>query len=50
VDAGNGDTAVKSATLAAGTVSALSLIKEGVLLQLPNNKSVAYGDILQIMN
>jgi len=50
VDAGNGDTAVKSATLAAGTVSALSLTKEGVLLQLPNNKSVAYGDILQIMN
>ncbi len=50
VDARNGDSQVKSAALEVGMVSALTLTKDGVSLQLPNNKSVAYSDILQIMN
>ena len=49
VDAANGETAVKSTVLTAGMVNAVTLTKDGVSLQLPN-KSVAYSDILQIMN
>jgi len=50
VDASNGSDPVKTTALAAGMVSALTLTADGVSLQLANNKSVAYGDILQIMN
>ena len=50
VDAGNGSDSVKTTALAAGMVSALTLTTDGVSLQLANNKSVAYSDILQIMN
>ena len=50
VDASNGSDPVKTAALAAGMVSALTLTTDGVSLQLANNKSVAYSDILQIMN
>jgi len=50
VEAANGDTVVKSTALATGMVNALTLTKDGVSLQLPNNKSVAYSDVLQIMN
>ena len=50
VDAGNGSDPVKTTALAAGMVSALTLTTDGVSLQLANNKSVAYSDILQIMN
>lgn len=49
VDAANGETAVKSTALTAGMVNAVTLTKDGVSLELPN-KSVAYSDILQIMN
>lgn len=49
VVAANGETAVKSTALTAGMVNAVTLTKDGVSLQLPN-KSVAYSDILQIMN
>ena len=50
VTASNGDNAVKVAALEAGMVNALTMTKDGVLLQLPNQKSVAYSDILQILN
>ncbi len=50
VDASNGSDPVKTTALAAGMVSALTLTTDGVSLQLANNKSVAYSDILQIMN
>ena len=50
VDASNGSDPVKATALAAGMVNALTLATDGVSLQLANNKSVAYSDILQIMN
>ena len=50
VEASNGSDPVKTTALAAGMVSALTLTTDGVSLQLANNKSVAYSDILQIMN
>lgn len=50
VRAVNADKAVPSTALQSGMVNALTLTKDGVSLQLPNNRSVAYSDILQIMN
>jgi flagellar basal-body rod modification protein FlgD len=50
VEASNGSDPVKIMALAAGVVNALTLTADGVSLQLANNKSVAYSDILQIMN
>lgn len=50
VKAVNADKAVVSTALQSGMVNALTLTKDGVSLQLPNNRSVAYSDILQIMN
>ena len=50
VEASNGSDPVKTTALAAGMVSAITLTTDGVSLQLANNKSVAYNDILQIMN
>lgn len=50
VSAANSDTAVKSTALEAGMVSAISLTSSGVSLQLSNNKTASYSDILQIMN
>ena len=50
VEASNGSDPVKTTALATGMVSAITLTTDGVSLQLANNKSVAYSDILQIMN
>ncbi len=50
VEAANSAGSVVSTALSPGMVNALTLTKDGVSLQLPNNKSVAYSDILQIMN
>ncbi len=50
VKASNGDITVPSKALEAGMVNALTLSTEGVSMQLQNNKSIAYSDILQIMN
>jgi flagellar basal-body rod modification protein FlgD len=41
---------VDAAALQAGTVYAVSMTKTGVSLQLSNDKTVTYDDILQIMN
>ena len=49
-DISNGDITVPSKALEAGMVNALTLSTEGVSMQLQNNKSIAYSDILQIMN
>lgn len=50
VDAANASALVNSKALEVGMVNALTLTKDGVSLQLSNSKSVAYNDILQIMN
>ena len=50
VSAANGDATVKSTALEAGIVSAISLTNSGVSLQLSNNKTATYNDILQIMS
>lgn len=50
VQASAGGKAVASTALQAGMVNALNMSKEGVSLQLSGNQSVAYSDILQIMN
>ena len=50
VKAANGGTAITSTALQAGMVSALTMAKDGMSLQLSGNKTVAYSDILQIMN
>lgn len=50
VEAANADASVKSTPLEAGMVNAVTFTAGGVSLQLSNNKSAAYGDILQIMN
>ena len=50
IKASTADTEIASTELQAGTVSALTMAKDGVSLQLTGNKSVAYEDILQIMN
>lgn len=49
VTATKANSAVKASTLQAGMVSALTMTKEGALLQLSGNKSVSYSDILQIL-
>ena len=41
---------ITSSALQAGMVSALTMAKDGVVLQLSGNKSVSYDDVLQIMN
>lgn len=50
VEAVRGDTEVEAVALQAGTVNAVTLGANGTSLQLANNKTVAYSDILQIMN
>lgn len=50
VKAATAGTEIASTELQAGMVSALTMAKDGVSLQLTGNKSVAYDDILQIMN
>jgi flagellar basal-body rod modification protein FlgD len=50
VKATTGGSAITSTALQAGMVNALTMAKDGVSLQLSGNKSVAYDDILQIMN
>jgi len=50
VQAVRGDAEVEAVALQAGTVNAVTLAAEGTSLQLANNKTVAYSDILQIMN
>lgn len=50
VKAEKGGNAIQSTALQAGMVSALTLAKDGMSLQLSGNKTVAYSDILQIMN
>lgn len=50
VKALRGDTEVKNTALQAGTVNAVTLAKDGLSLQLANNKTVAYSDVQQIMN
>jgi flagellar basal-body rod modification protein FlgD len=41
---------VKSTTLEAGTVNAVTLATDGLKLQLANNKTANYSDVKQIMN
>ncbi|EKE17812.1 MAG: hypothetical protein ACD_10C00261G0004 [uncultured bacterium] len=50
VEAANAEASVNSSPLELGTVNAITLAASGVSLQLSNNKSAAYSDILQIMN
>ena len=50
VKADTGGKAINSTALQAGMVSALTMAKDGMSLQLSGNKTVAYNDILQIMN
>lgn len=50
VKAIRGDAEVKTTALQAGTVNAVTLAKDGLSLQLANNKTVAYSDVQQIMN
>jgi flagellar basal-body rod modification protein FlgD len=50
VKASTGGAAIASTALQAGMVSALTMAKDGVSLQLLGNKTIAYSDILQIMN
>lgn len=49
VSASAGGKDIKANTLESGTVNAVTMAKDGVLLELPNNKSVAYSDIVQIL-
>lgn len=49
-EASMGDTAVKGTALQAGTISALTMLSNGVSLQLSDNKSISYSDIRQILN
>jgi flagellar basal-body rod modification protein FlgD len=50
VKATTAGSAITSSALQAGMVSALTMAKDGVVLQLSGNKSVSYDDVLQIMN
>lgn len=50
VEAVRGDSKVEATALQAGIVSAVTLSSDGASLQLADNKTVAYSDILQIMN
>jgi flagellar basal-body rod modification protein FlgD len=50
VDATQGDNKVEVTALQAGMVNAVTFGKDGLSMQLANNKSVSYQDILQILN
>jgi flagellar basal-body rod modification protein FlgD len=50
VDAALGDNKVEVSALQAGMVNAVTFGKDGLSMQLANNKSVNYQDILQILN
>lgn len=50
VTAVRGGETVKSASLQAGTVNAVTLANDGLSLQLGSNKTVGYGDVKQILN
>lgn len=50
VKAATGGTTITSTALQAGMVNAMTMAKDGMSLQLSGNKTVAYSDILQIMN
>lgn len=50
VSASKGSSSVSATSLQAGTVSAVTMATDGVKLQLSNNKSVSYSDILQILS
>jgi flagellar basal-body rod modification protein FlgD len=50
VKASQGDEEVEAMLLEAGTVNAVTLAANGTSLQMTNGKTVAYSDILQIMN
>jgi flagellar basal-body rod modification protein FlgD len=50
VEATSGSEKVKAAALTAGMVNAVTLLKDGVQLQVGDNKSVNYTDIKQILN
>lgn len=45
-----GDSSVKGTALQTGTISALTMLSNGVSLQLSNNKTINYTDIRQILN
>lgn len=49
-EASTGDKVVKGEALQAGTISALTMLSNGVSLQLSDNKSISYTDIRQILN
>ena len=50
VKATQGGKDVTATTLEAGTVSAVTLLKDGLSLQLSNNKTASFSDVQQIMN
>jgi flagellar basal-body rod modification protein FlgD len=50
VEATSGSEKVKAAALTAGMVNAVTLLKDGVQLQVGDSKSVNYTDIKQILN
>jgi flagellar basal-body rod modification protein FlgD len=50
VEATNGDSKVDVTALQAGMINAVTFAKNGMSMQLANNKSVAYEEILQILN
>ena len=50
VTAVRGGETVKSTSLQAGTVNAVTLASDGLSLQLGSNKSVGYSDVKQILN
>jgi len=50
IEASMGDKTVSGTSLQAGTISALTMLSNGVSLQLSNNKSISYSDIRQILN
>lgn len=50
VQAKSGSSNVDNQTLQAGTINALTMLSNGVSLQLNNNKSISYSDIRQILN
>jgi flagellar basal-body rod modification protein FlgD len=50
VVATQGGTEVKTTSLQAGTVNAVTLAKDGLSLQLSSGKSASYSDVQQIMN
>jgi hypothetical protein len=50
VEATYGDNKVDVTALQAGMINAVTFGKNGMSMQLANNKSVAYEEILQILN